>query len=85
MCLCVCVVCVKYRNYLQARTSRISSSSAPPVASVAAMRAGTVKGLDDEEADDAGGSDAQTGLPPQQRVAGHEAEMFQMAADECNV
>lgn len=42
------------------------------------MRAGTVKRLDDKEADDAGGRDAQAGLPPQQRIAGHEAEMLQV-------
>lgn len=34
--------------------------------------------LDDEEPDDASGCNAQAGLPPQQRIAGHKAEMLQV-------
>lgn len=46
------------------------------------MRTGIVKRFNNEEANNAGGRNAQTGFPPQQRIARHETEMLKMPAEK---
>lgn len=43
------------------------------------MRAGPVERLNHEKAHDGGRCDAEAGLPPQQRIAGHEPKLLQVA------